>query len=439
MNRNEQQSNRDASPAPLEKGIPFHSDGETGWTIFDGDLAFPVAVLRQSAIEHNSRTMMSYCEEHGVSLAPHGKTTMAPAIFRRQLDDGCWAITAATVRQAKAMRDAGVHRLLIVNQVVVQAEVEWLAEALGDGFEIMCYVDSLDGIRIIEEVFEAVGSSIPLPVLVELGVPQGRTGSRTVDEGVMVAEAVAQSAHLALAGVAGFEGILGADGDRSAATVVCEFLDQIVELTHAIGRGGLFDPTREVIITAGGSAYFDHVVDRFSRVDLGEQPLRIVIRSGGYISHDDVGLHRVSPLGEHPRITHKDQLRPAIEVWERCSLDQNRHERSWGSENAMPHQMDACRSQKRSADEVRRLSKRSTRFRSCRSTINTHTSTSTPTPLSQWEISSGSGSGTPVRPSTSGGCSSWSTTTTGSPSESTRCSESHPVLSLTRENRRPRR
>ena len=312
MSRHDDLSDRGGSnPA---KGLPFRLGEVIGTSIFDGGAAFPVAVLHQSAIEHNSRTMMSYCEQRNVSLAPHGKTTMAPAIFRRQIADGCWAITAATAWQAKTMREAGVHRVLIANQVVVRAEIEWLSEALDDGFEIMCYVDSLDGVRIIENVFNAVGASRPLPVLVELGVPQGRTGTRTVQEGLTVAEAVVESSHLTLAGIAGFEGILGAEGDRTAADVVCEFLDRIVEFVHVAGQKGLFDPSREVIVTAGGSAYFDHVVDRFSLIDL-DQPIRIVIRSGGYISHDDVGLHRVSPLGEHPRIEHVDRLRPAIEVW----------------------------------------------------------------------------------------------------------------------------
>jgi D-serine deaminase-like pyridoxal phosphate-dependent protein len=38
---------------------------------------------------------MTYCRRRGVSFAPQGKT-MSPALFRRQLRDGAWAITAAT-------------------------------------------------------------------------------------------------------------------------------------------------------------------------------------------------------------------------------------------------------------------------------------------------------------------------------------------------------
>ncbi|MEP7114523.1 MAG: hypothetical protein ABI862_14755, partial [Ilumatobacteraceae bacterium] len=104
------------------KGFPLRSTARTGWSIFDDDVPYPVALLFESAIEHNSATMRAYCERHGVSLAPHGKTTMAPALFRRQLRDGAWAITAATTWQARTMREAGVGRVLIANEVVVPGE-----------------------------------------------------------------------------------------------------------------------------------------------------------------------------------------------------------------------------------------------------------------------------------------------------------------------------
>src|SRR5690606_41595418 len=91
------------------KGLPFDSVGETGWTVFDDGVAYPVAVLLDSALRNNSAAMRQYCERLGVSVAPHGKTTMAPALFRRQLDDGAWGITAATAWQAQTMRELGVE------------------------------------------------------------------------------------------------------------------------------------------------------------------------------------------------------------------------------------------------------------------------------------------------------------------------------------------
>jgi D-serine dehydratase len=296
------------------KGFPLRSGARTGWSIFDDDVPYPVAVMFESAIEHNSATLSAYCERHGVSLAPHGKTTMAPALFRRQLRDGAWAITAATTWQARTMREAGVGRVLIANEVVVPGELEWLAGALADGFEVYCYVDSIAGVEIMDETLARVADGRTLSVLVELGIAGGRTGARTIAEGMAVAAAAHRSPHLSLSGVGGFDGILGAIGDRTAGEMVDEFLDQIVGLAEAIDAQGWFEPVPEVILTAGGSAYFDHVIDRFSRAEISG-PRRVVIRSGCYITHDDGSLHEASPMGETPRTGHDEHLEAAIEVW----------------------------------------------------------------------------------------------------------------------------
>jgi len=300
--------------ASYGKGFPLGGGAPTGWSVFDADVPYPVAVMFESAIEHNSATMKGFCERNGVSFAPHGKTTMSPALFRRQLRDGAWAITAATTWQAMMMRDAGVERVLIANEIVVPGEIEWLANSLHEGFEVYCYVDSVEGVDIMDQTLEHIQPAHPLPVLLEMGIVGGRTGVRTVAEGLLVAAAVDRSPHLVLSGTAGFEGILVTRDGRSAEERVDEFLDKVVELTHAVDAEGWFDAADEVIVSAGGSAYFDQVVDRFSHVDI-RSPLRVVIRSGCYISHDDGSLHEASPMGANPRTEHHDQLVPAIEVW----------------------------------------------------------------------------------------------------------------------------
>jgi D-serine dehydratase len=310
----EAHSERRLSLGTHSKGFPLGEDASTGWCVFDPDVPYPVAVMFESAIEHNSALMKSFCERNGVSLAPHGKTTMAPALFRRQLRDGAWAMTAATVWQATRMRRAGVERVLIANQVVVPGEIEWLAESLEEGFEAYCYVDSVEGVDIMNQTMERIQATHPLPVLLEVGIDGGRTGVRTTTDGLLVAAAVDRAPHLVLTGTSGFEGILGPLDGRSAKDRVDDFLDHVVELTHAIDAKGWFKSATEVIVSAGGSAYFDQVVDRFSHVDI-DAPLRVVIRSGCYITHDDGSLHQVSPMGETPRTEEGDRLIAAIEVW----------------------------------------------------------------------------------------------------------------------------
>ncbi len=301
-------------PNPRPKGFPLRAEETTGWSVFDPDIPYPIAIMHESALDHNGATMREFCLRNGVDLAPHGKTTMSPELFRRQIDDGAWAITAATTWQAKVMREVGVSRVLIANEVVAPGEIEWLAASRAEGFDVICYVDSLAGVAVFDEVLGRLGVNGPFPVLVEMGVPGGRAGVRTVEDGLVVAGAVDASPYLTLTGTAGFEGILGARGDRSAQEVVDEFLDQIIELTREIDRRGWFEPSPDIVVTAGGSAFFDRVVARFSLLDI-DRPVRLVIRSGCYLSHDDGSLHSASPMGEVGRTGHSDHLIPAIEVW----------------------------------------------------------------------------------------------------------------------------
>src|SRR3990167_5293460 len=70
-----------------------------GWRVLKGDLPLPLAVIKRDALQHNLSWMRQFCRERGVELAPHGKTTMSPQLFKYQLDAGAWGMTFATVTQ----------------------------------------------------------------------------------------------------------------------------------------------------------------------------------------------------------------------------------------------------------------------------------------------------------------------------------------------------
>src|SRR5690606_11774516 len=72
--------------------------GRRGWNVLAGEVSFPASVLRMSALERNSGTMQSYLAARRISLAPHGKTTLAPQLFARQIADGAWGITISNVQ-----------------------------------------------------------------------------------------------------------------------------------------------------------------------------------------------------------------------------------------------------------------------------------------------------------------------------------------------------
>ena len=128
--------------------LPLREVGRQGWNLLRQDLPLPVAVLKAAALANNSRWMRGFLEHFDVRLCPHGKTTMAPQLFARQLADGAWGITVATVQQLMVCRRFGVPRVLLANQLIGREAIRTvIAELEADpGFEFLCVVDSLAGV-----------------------------------------------------------------------------------------------------------------------------------------------------------------------------------------------------------------------------------------------------------------------------------------------------
>jgi D-serine deaminase-like pyridoxal phosphate-dependent protein len=288
---------------------------EQKWNVLNGDLLFPVMVLKESALRHNLDTMARFCRQAGVSLAPHGKTTMAPQLVQRQFEAGAWAICAATVSQARVLRAFGAPRVLIANEVVDRGAIGWIAQEQDShpDAEIFCLVDSVEAVSLITETLADVRPRRDIPVLVEFGIAGGRAGSRTPQRAQEVAKAVGRSSHIRLAGVEGYEGIIQAGDLETTLQAVDEYLDRLRKVTESLAASGSFEGSDEVVVTAGGSAYFDRVMERLAGPWDLRLPVRVVLRSGCYLTHDSGHYERLSPFGA--RGHGEPRLLPALEVW----------------------------------------------------------------------------------------------------------------------------
>jgi D-serine deaminase-like pyridoxal phosphate-dependent protein len=274
-------------------------------SLFGGAFTWPVMVASQAAIAHNIDTLARFCARHGLEFAPHGKTTMAPSLFAAQLRAGATAITVATANQALACREMGVPSVLLANELLDPGPLRWAAEQVRQGFGFLCFVDSVAGVRAMADAAGSVPGERPVRVLAELGHSGGRTGCRDVAELAEVARAVAEAPGVELAGVAAYEGGL------PDVTAAGRYLDGVRAAVHELAAQGLLGA--EVIVTAGGSKYFDAVADRLTGSWLPGHRLRAILRSGAYVSHDD-GIYREwTPFFR--RIPGEGSLEAALEVW----------------------------------------------------------------------------------------------------------------------------
>ena len=311
-----------SEPSWVYKGWP-HRSAETsldevvaeGLNLFADDFLFPVATISAEALRHNISTMAAFCDDNQVSLAPHGKTTMSPEIIDRQIKSGSWAITAATASQARTFRQFGVGRILIAHEVVDPAAVRWISNEIDDhpDVQIMCLIDSIAAADAMDRALANVPTQRPIDVLVELGHANGRTGCRSVDDAVEVAEHAAASPHLRVIGVEGYEGMISAAGDDYAA--VDEFLSRILDSAERLDALGLLDQLDEIVLTAGGSTFPDRVALVLGSADGFSKPIRVVIRSGCYVTHDSGMYEDGGPFGRRAPMLDTPPLQAALTVW----------------------------------------------------------------------------------------------------------------------------
>lgn len=307
---------------PLGKGLGnpgantiFADTALHNWNLLNEDVSLPAAVLSETRLQHNLQWMKSFIETYGLKLAPHGKTTMSPALFHRQLDAGAWGITLATAPQVQAAFAFGVRRVLMANQLVGKANMALIARLLktSPDFEFYVLVDSAANAIQLGEFFAAAG--VKLNLLLELGVVGGRTGVRDEITRDTVLAAIARYPHsLALCGLEIYEGVLKEEAD------IRNYLRRAANEFLALRANNLLRGER-AILTGAGSAWFDLVAEEWSRlaeIEDGKTSTDIILRPGCYLTHD-VGIYKAAETRIHTNNpvarAMQTSLLPALQVW----------------------------------------------------------------------------------------------------------------------------
>ena len=284
------------------------------WNVLRDDMPYPLAVIRQSALAHNARWMQDYAAHRNIHFAPHGKTTMSPQLFDLQLQGGAWGLTFATIYQLSVGVEVGMRRAIIANQVVADADLDGLDALLArhPDLRVWFLVDSIAQLRCIEGWAQRRASPRQFDVLVEVGIPGQRTGVRTLDEAVALAQAIHASPAARLGGIECYEGGLTQCNSAHDVPAVAELVRRVVQIAQACDAQGWL-PDAQPILSAGGSAIFDLVVPLLQGAGLSRQ-FQGVLRSGCYITHDHGNYARLLKLVEQ-RAGLDASLQAALEVW----------------------------------------------------------------------------------------------------------------------------
>jgi len=271
---------------PLADGtIRLGDVGTRGWNVLRGDLMLPVLTLSDERMKRNLRVMRDYAGHHGVFLAPHGKSSVCPQLYLAQMSvGGCWGMTAATVQQAAVVAATGIANIVIANEVVSRANVAQLA-ALKRRYPQAAFYSLVDSPETVQQLASG-GSGERFQVLLEVGYAGGRTGVRSMDRAQEVLASIGKHADsVELCGVECYEGTINLPDAGETIAAVDRFLAFAVAVLDQCRERGALRGQGEVLLTAGGSAYFDRVVAAFAPAR-ERLSARIVLRGGSYLTYD---------------------------------------------------------------------------------------------------------------------------------------------------------
>ncbi len=254
---------------------------EFGWSVSGGDLSYPVLTVSGSAYTGNRDAVFAYARAHGALLAPHIKTPMSVDIAHDLVCAGAWGVSVANLQQASVMLRGGIKRLLIANQLG--------GERMGDGLgrlldaypdaEVVLFADSEASLAVADRAGEISGRV--LPVLVEVGL--GRAGLRDVEQARKVIGKALTLANVRLGGVAAYEGAV-ASADPAATVEAIGNLNDLLKCVFDLVRSAV--PERRLVLSSGGSQYFDLVVDALSPLARADGNVDLILRSGAIFFHD---------------------------------------------------------------------------------------------------------------------------------------------------------
>ncbi|CDU01010.1 putative D-serine deaminase [Vibrio coralliirubri] len=289
------------------------SQSENGiYRLVDEDISLPVAIIKQSALTNNLNWMQSFADHHQVKLSPHGKTSMTPAFFRQQLENGAWGITVATPAQAEVAAMAGAKRIIMANQLVGKTNMA-IVEQLISKFDVdfYCCVDSSVNVQQLSQYF--ANTKQTLKVLIEFGVPGGRCGCRSPQEVLELAQTIQDTPSLSLAGIEVYEGVIHGD---NAEQDIRTFLKQALTSVESLTSDGLI--VGQPIITGAGSAWYDVVAECLANLT----DYLAIIRPGCYAIHDTgIYLDAQSKVLQRAQVNQGyacelgGDLESALEVW----------------------------------------------------------------------------------------------------------------------------
>ena len=291
------------------------------WAPAGGTMNLPCLSMDLGVFGQNRDAVFEICRHSGVSIAPHNKTPMAPALALDLMNRGAWGISVADLRQAAVMLRHGIPRILIANEVGGTGAAHRLA-ALARAYpkgQLYLFVDSPHFVDALAGLWAEAADLTSLHLLIEVGC--GRGGVRSQAQAADIIAALGRAKRgLVLAGVAAYEGTANRPEMIQTESLLDDLFARCSDVLRAVREHrGTQAP---LILTAGGSSLFDHVIVRGKPLVANDRNCTLVLRSGAcFFSEHGPIRERLLAVAKRDLLESRcssiieASFRPALRLW----------------------------------------------------------------------------------------------------------------------------
>jgi D-serine dehydratase len=291
------------------------------WAPADGTMNLPCLSMDLGVFGQNRDAMFEVCRHSGAAIAPHIKTPMAPALAVDLVNQGAWGISVADLRQAAVMLRHGIPRILIANEIGGKGAAHRLA-ALARAYpdsQLYLFIHSSSFVDALANLWAEAVDLASLHLLIEVGC--GRGGVRSQAQVADIITAISKAkCGLVLAGVAAYEGTANRPDMVQTEGLLDDLFERCGDVLRSVRehRGA----RAPLILTAGGSSLFDHVIARGKPLVTNDRNCTLILRSGAcfFSDHGPIrerlsALARRDLLGSHCSSIVETSFRPALRLW----------------------------------------------------------------------------------------------------------------------------
>jgi 3-hydroxy-D-aspartate aldolase len=216
------------------------------------DIDTPALVIDLDAFERNLERMADFVGKSGVRLRAHAKTHKSPIIAAKQMELGAVGVCCQKVSEAEVLVEGGIGDVLVSNEVAGAAKLDRLA-ALARRASVGICVDDPANVAELEAAAARAGAI--LDVLVEIDVGGRRCGAPPGAPAARIAQLVASSPHLRLAGLQAYHGSaqhVREASERSA--LIGDAVELVQETRRAFAAIGL----EARLVTGAGTGTYEN-------------------------------------------------------------------------------------------------------------------------------------------------------------------------------------